>query len=220
MTASARSIELAEAAVVAAADKLATDIVDPRRQRAAGDHRLLRAGVGAQRPAGARGRRRDRGAAARARRQAGAPRGRARRPLGAARLRRRSSCTCSTARSGPTTRSSGSGRTARRCPLPAEALPPAALGGRRVGAMSNRVRRVVLLRHGRTEWNATGRFQGQLDSPLDGHRSGAGGAPPAVAIVPMRAGRDRLLGSVSHGRHGGGGVRRGGPAGVAGPAAA
>jgi broad specificity phosphatase PhoE len=33
--------------------------------------------------------------------------------------------------------------------------------------MSARSRRVVLLRHGRTEWNATGRFQGQLDSPLD-----------------------------------------------------
>jgi broad specificity phosphatase PhoE len=29
-------------------------------------------------------------------------------------------------------------------------------------------RRVVLWRHGRTEWNATGRFQGQIDVPLDG----------------------------------------------------
>ena len=33
--------------------------------------------------------------------------------------------------------------------------------------MTGRVRRVVLLRHGRTEWNATGRFQGQLEAPLD-----------------------------------------------------
>jgi len=28
-------------------------------------------------------------------------------------------------------------------------------------------RRVVIWRHGRTEWNAAGRFQGQLDPPLD-----------------------------------------------------
>ncbi|SEO59026.1 histidine phosphatase family protein [Trujillonella endophytica] len=30
------------------------------------------------------------------------------------------------------------------------------------------VSRLVLWRHGRTEWNATGRFQGQQDPPLDG----------------------------------------------------
>jgi len=45
--------------------------------------------------------------------------------------------------------------------------------------------RVVLLRHGRTEWNATGRFQGQLDSPLDGiGRAQAEAA--AIAVAPMR----------------------------------
>jgi probable phosphoglycerate mutase len=44
---------------------------------------------------------------------------------------------------------------------------------------------VLLLRHGRTEWNATGRFQGQLDSPLDA--SGAAQASAAaVALSPMR----------------------------------
>ena len=49
--------------------------------------------------------------------------------------------------------------------------------------MSN-PRRVVLLRHGRTEWNATGRFQGQLDSPLDGiGRAQAEAA--AIAVAPM-----------------------------------
>jgi glucosyl-3-phosphoglycerate phosphatase len=47
------------------------------------------------------------------------------------------------------------------------------------------LRRVVLLRHGRTEWNATGRFQGQLDSPLDSiGRVQASAA--AVAVAPMR----------------------------------
>src|SRR5947208_1264778 len=45
--------------------------------------------------------------------------------------------------------------------------------------------RVVLLRHGRTEWNATGRFQGQMDAPLDGiGRAQAEAA--AVAVAPMR----------------------------------
>jgi broad specificity phosphatase PhoE len=50
--------------------------------------------------------------------------------------------------------------------------------------VSNRTRRVVLLRHGRTEWNATGRFQGQLDSPLDliGTAQALGAA---VAVAPM-----------------------------------
>jgi broad specificity phosphatase PhoE len=47
------------------------------------------------------------------------------------------------------------------------------------------VRRVILLRHGRTEWNASGRFQGQLDSPLD--VVGLAQAMAAgVALKPMR----------------------------------
>jgi probable phosphoglycerate mutase len=46
-------------------------------------------------------------------------------------------------------------------------------------------RRVVLLRHGRTEWNATGRFQGQLDSPLD-VIGRAQAAAAAIAVAPMQ----------------------------------
>jgi probable phosphoglycerate mutase len=48
-------------------------------------------------------------------------------------------------------------------------------------------RQVVLLRHGRTEWNATGRFQGQLDAALDGVGQ-AQALAAAVAVAPMRPG--------------------------------
>ncbi|MFP5372024.1 MAG: histidine phosphatase family protein [Actinomycetes bacterium] len=43
--------------------------------------------------------------------------------------------------------------------------------------------RLVLWRHGRTAWNAAGRFQGQLDPPLDaqGHREAAAAAAHLVA---------------------------------------
>jgi probable phosphoglycerate mutase len=47
------------------------------------------------------------------------------------------------------------------------------------------VRRVVLLRHGRTEWNTSRRFQGWLDSPLDATGI-AQAAAAAVALVPMQ----------------------------------
>jgi broad specificity phosphatase PhoE len=45
------------------------------------------------------------------------------------------------------------------------------------------VSRLVLWRHGRTEWNATGRFQGQLDPPLDevGRNQAILAAPHLVA---------------------------------------
>jgi glucosyl-3-phosphoglycerate phosphatase len=45
------------------------------------------------------------------------------------------------------------------------------------------VARLLLWRHGRTEWNATGRFQGQQDAPLDdeGRRQAARVAPHLVA---------------------------------------
>ncbi len=45
------------------------------------------------------------------------------------------------------------------------------------------VPRLLLWRHGRTEWNATGRFQGQLDPPLDeeGRNQAVLAAPHLVA---------------------------------------
>ena len=51
--------------------------------------------------------------------------------------------------------------------------------------MPGNPRRVLLLRHGRTEWNASGRFQGQMDSPLD-LIGRAQAAAAAVAVAPMR----------------------------------
>lgn len=51
-------------------------------------------------------------------------------------------------------------------------------------------RRVLLLRHGRTEWNASGRFQGQLDSALD-LIGRAQAKAAAVAVAPMQP--DALL---------------------------
>jgi probable phosphoglycerate mutase len=54
------------------------------------------------------------------------------------------------------------------------------------------VKRVVLLRHGRTEWNASGRFQGTLDSPLDPIGL-AQAAAAGLALAPMQA--DALVSS-------------------------
>ncbi|SNS94302.1 probable phosphoglycerate mutase [Geodermatophilus pulveris] len=48
------------------------------------------------------------------------------------------------------------------------------------------VPRVVLWRHGRTAWNAAGRFQGQLDPPLDevGRRQAVQAAPHLARPLP------------------------------------
>jgi broad specificity phosphatase PhoE len=48
------------------------------------------------------------------------------------------------------------------------------------------VPRLVLWRHGRTEWNAAGRFQGQLDPPLDdvGRRQARVAAPHVAGLLP------------------------------------
>lgn len=50
-------------------------------------------------------------------------------------------------------------------------------------ALALPVRRLILWRHGRTEWNATGRFQGRLDPPLDevGRRQAVDAAPHLIA---------------------------------------
>jgi len=47
-------------------------------------------------------------------------------------------------------------------------------------------RRIVLLRHGRTEWNATRRIQGQLDPGLDetGHQQARAVAPAVAKLDP------------------------------------
>jgi len=54
------------------------------------------------------------------------------------------------------------------------------------------VPRLILWRHGRTEWNASGRFQGQLDPPLDdeGRRQAARVAPLLAGTLP---GRDTVV---------------------------
>jgi glucosyl-3-phosphoglycerate phosphatase len=52
------------------------------------------------------------------------------------------------------------------------------------------VPRLLIWRHGRTEWNAAGRFQGQLDPPLDeeGRRQAARNAPQLVATGALPQG--------------------------------
>ncbi|MGY1642049.1 histidine phosphatase family protein [Geodermatophilus sp. SYSU D00703] len=55
------------------------------------------------------------------------------------------------------------------------------------GASRLPVPRLVVWRHGRTEWNATGRFQGQLDPPLDDE-----GRRQAVETAPHLAASGRL----------------------------
>lgn len=55
------------------------------------------------------------------------------------------------------------------------------------GAASGEVRRLVVLRHGRTAWNAEGRAQGHSDVPLDrfGHAEAALAAPWVARYRPV-----------------------------------
>jgi probable phosphoglycerate mutase len=50
------------------------------------------------------------------------------------------------------------------------------------------VNRLVVVRHGRTEWNASGRIQGQLDAPLDERgREQAHALAPRLAVLAPAA---------------------------------
>ncbi|MCZ2824542.1 MULTISPECIES: histidine phosphatase family protein [unclassified Modestobacter] len=60
------------------------------------------------------------------------------------------------------------------------------------GADAPAVSRLLVWRHGRTEWNAAGRFQGQLDPPLDAEgRSQAARTAPHLAT--LLTGQETLL---------------------------
>jgi glucosyl-3-phosphoglycerate phosphatase len=71
-----------------------------------------------------------------------------------------------------------------------EGLPRPAAGrsrrGRRGVRLLSEGRRLVLWRHGRTVWNAEGRFQGQLDIPLDetGRAQAEAAARRLAALAP------------------------------------
>ena len=63
-------------------------------------------------------------------------------------------------------------------------------------------RRLLLLRHGRTSWNATGRIQGQLDPPLDelGRAQAALAARTVAAFGPARVVSSDLQRAAAGGR--------------------
>ena len=71
-----------------------------------------------------------------------------------------------------------------------------------IPAAAGRDRRLVLLRHGRTAYNASGRFQGKLDPPLDDFGRGqAGVAAEAIAArCGLTAALDERLTEVDNGR--------------------
>ena len=56
-------------------------------------------------------------------------------------------------------------------------------------ALALPVRRLILWRHGRTEWNAAGRFQGRMDPPLDevGRRQAVEASPHLIASAGLGA---------------------------------
>ena len=81
------------------------------------------------------------------------------------------------------------------------------------------IRRVLLLRHGRTEWNAQRRFQGQADPPLD-DVGRAQAYEVAALVAALRPRADRLLRLAARGADGGPARRGHWPAGAARAAAA
>ena len=177
MTASDEAVTMATVAAQAASDKLADDVVVIDVSGATGHHRLLRDRIGDQRASGQRHRRRGRREDALGRLQAGTARRCPRRPLDTAGLRRHR-------RAHP-----ASGRAQFLFAGPVMARLPHHSGRPGAGgACAVRIRRLVMLRHGQTEFNAGNRMQGQLDTELSDL-----GRDQAVAAAEVLAKRQPLL---------------------------
>src|SRR5690606_21205563 len=77
--------------------------------------------------------------------------------------------------------------------LPGDRAPVGRTRRRRVGGAAVSARTVVLWRHGRTEYNATARLQGQVDIPLD--EVGRWQAEQAARDLAERHGPTRIVSS-------------------------
>ena len=161
--------------------KLADDVVVIDVSGSTGHHRLLRDRLGVQRTAGQRHRRRGRGEDAP--RPATSPHA-ARAPAKAAGrcwITSTSSCTSSTKTNAISMRWTGCGVTARWWRWTCRTVP-------RLREPAMTTRRLVMLRHGQTDFNLGSRMQGQLDTELTEL-----GRAQAVAAAEALAKRQPLL---------------------------